>query len=116
VEVEHRQKMPGQTAAHRVDLDPKSYVSQIVGSPVIAVNSFHHQAVDTLGEGLVATGWAPDGATEAIEDPGRKFMIGVQWHAELMVDQPEQYQLFQQFVTAAEDFSATRFGEVTTSL
>ena len=114
LEVEHRQKMPGQTAAHRVDLDPKSHLSKIVGSPVIAVNSFHHQAVEDLGEGLVATGWAPDGATEAIEDPDRDFMIGVQWHAELMVDQPEQFGLFRQFVSSAEDFSITRQAEATT--
>ncbi len=113
LDIEHRQKMPGQTAAHRVDLDPKSHVSLIVGSPVIAVNSFHHQAVEKVGEGLVATGWAPDGATEAIEDPNREFMIGVQWHAELMVDQPEQYKLFRQFVAAAEDFSVARLSEAT---
>jgi putative glutamine amidotransferase len=112
VEIEHRQKMPGQTASHRVDLDPSSRIADIVRTPVIAVNSFHHQAVDQVGTGLVATGWAPDGATEAIEDPDRDFMIGVQWHAELMVDQPDHYELFRGFVRACARFSADRLSEV----
>jgi len=112
LEIEHRQRMPGQAASHRVDLDPSSRVSRIVGSPVIAVNSFHHQAVDQVGAGLVATGWAPDGATEAIEDPDRDFLIGVQWHAELMVDEPEQFALFRGFVRACEEFSSARFPEL----
>lgn len=115
LEIEHRQKMPGQTASHRVDLDPKSHVSLIVGAPVVAVNSFHHQAVEKLGEGLVATGWAPDGATESIEDPDRDFLIGVQWHAELMVDQPDHFELFRQFVIASEEFSVGRLAEATSS-
>lgn len=115
LDIEHRQKMPGQTASHRVDLDPRSHVSRIVGSPVIAVNSFHHQAVEKLGDGLVATGWAPDGATEAIEDPEREFMIGVQWHAELMVDQPDHFELFHQFVIASEEYSLGRLSETRTS-
>lgn len=115
VEIDHRQKMPGQTAAHRVDLDPSSRVARIVGSPVIAVNSFHHQAVETIGDRLVATGWAPDGATEAIEDPERDFTIGVQWHAELMVDQPDHFELFRQFVDASERFAIDRVSEVAPS-
>ena len=115
LEIDHRQKLPGQTAAHRVDLDPQSRIAQIAGSPVIAVNSFHHQAVDRLGDGLIATGWAPDGVTESVEDPDRDFLVGVQWHAELMVDQPEQYDLFRQLVTAAEDFSDQRVTEVSGS-
>lgn len=116
VTVEHRQKMPGQTASHRVDLDPESQVAKIVGSPLIAVNSFHHQAVGDIGEGLVVTGHAPDGATESIEDPSRDFMIGVQWHAELMVDQPEQFALFHQLVIASGEFALKRFGEAAASM
>ena len=109
-EIDHRQKEPGQTAVHRVDLDPDSELSSIVDSPMIAVNSFHHQAVDRIGDGLVATGWSPDGVTEAIEDPDHEFMIGVQWHAELMVEQPEQFELFRQFVSAAEEHSKASSG------
>lgn len=114
-EVEHRQKLPGQKAAHQVDLQPGSRVARIVGDTGIAVNSFHHQAIDRLGNGLVATGWAPDGLTESIEDPEREFLVGLQWHVELMVEHPEHFSIFREFVEAAEEYSAVRISEVTGS-
>lgn len=43
---------------------------------------YHHQAIDRLGAGLTAVGWAPDGTVEAIERPGAAFVLGVQWHPE----------------------------------
>jgi gamma-glutamyl-gamma-aminobutyrate hydrolase PuuD len=70
------------------------------------VNSFHHQAADTLGDGLVATAWAPDGTIEALEDPGHPFLVGVQWHAETLLDEPGQLALFAALVEAAERRSA----------
>ncbi len=48
-----------------------------------AVNSLHHQALDRLGDGLVATGWAGDGMVESVEWPGRP-VLAVQWHPELV--------------------------------
>jgi putative glutamine amidotransferase len=65
------------------------------------VNSFHHQAADTLGAGLVATAWAPDGTVEALEDPSHPFLLGVQWHAETLLDEPGQLRLFEALVEAA---------------
>jgi putative glutamine amidotransferase len=65
------------------------------------VNSFHHQATDRLGDGLRAVAAAPDGTVEAIEDPARPFWLGVQWHAEGMVERPEQLALFRGLVAAA---------------
>lgn len=63
-------------------------------------DSHHHQAVDGLGEGLTAVGWAEDGVIEAIEptDP-IWYAIGVQWHPEIMGD--EHSGLFESFVKAA---------------
>lgn len=43
---------------------------------------YHHQAVDSLGDGLCAVGWAADGTVEAVELPGDRFVLGVQWHPE----------------------------------
>ena len=113
LDVEHRQKMPGQTASHRVDLDPDARLSGIFGSNVIAVNSFHHQAVDRIGENLEPSGWAPDGAIEAVEDRSRPFLIGVQWHAELMVDQPDHLRVFESFTDAAQEFGKHRLSGAT---
>ena len=50
------------------------------------MNSFHHQAVDALGNGLRVAARATDGTVEAIEDRSRRFVVGVQWHAETLVD------------------------------
>ena len=47
------------------------------------------------------TGRAPDGTVEAIEDPSRPFWLGVQWHAEGMIDRPEHLALFSALVAAA---------------
>ena len=60
------------------------------------MNSFHHQAVDEVGEGLRVTARAADGTIEALEGAG--FMLGVQWHAEAM---PEHLPLFAALVAAA---------------
>ena len=64
------------------------------------VNSRHHQAVRTLGEGLVTTATAPDGVIEAIEDPARRFCLGVQWHPENFYRTGEFGWLFDGFVQA----------------
>ena len=54
-----------------------------------------------LGDGLVATAWAPDGTVEAVEDRRHPFLLGVQWHAETLVATPGQLALFRALVTAA---------------
>ncbi len=46
------------------------------------VPTYHHQAVDRLGEGLVASAHATDGTVEAVELPGERWVLGVQWHPE----------------------------------
>jgi gamma-glutamyl-gamma-aminobutyrate hydrolase PuuD len=75
----------------------------VIDTDATLVNSFHHQAIDRLGDGLVSTAWAEDGTIEAIEDPERGFLLGVQWHAELMTSRPEEQLLFRRFVEAATE-------------
>jgi putative glutamine amidotransferase len=84
----------------------KSRAAQLLGGHSAEVNSFHHQAVDTLGEGLVATAWAPDGTIEGLEDPRHAFLLAVQWHAETLLDDPGQLALFAALVAAAAARSA----------
>lgn len=68
---------------HRVDFTPGSLAHDIYG-PGRTFNSWHHQAVERLGAGLVASGRAQDAVVEAIELPGRP-VLGVQWHPEWQV-------------------------------
>ena len=67
----------------------------------LEINSFHHQAVDALGAGLRVVARAADGTVEAIEDPARPFLLGVQWHAETLTERPEHGALFAALIEAA---------------
>jgi len=89
--------------SHDVRIRPGSRLARILGRDRVAVNSFHHQAVKDLGQGLEATAWAvDDGVVEAIEAPDRRFAVGVQWHPESFWNRPEGFApLFEAFVGAA---------------
>ena len=69
------------------------------------VNSRHHQAVQKLGSGLVVSATAPDGVIEAVEDPSKRFCVGVQWHPENFYRTGEFRALFEAFITAAQERS-----------
>ena len=111
----HRQRNPGNEPSHRVTVDPESRLAMTIDAAELEVNSFHHQAIDRLGRDLIPTAWAPDGTIEAVEDPTRGFLLGVQWHAELLVDRPEERELFKGFVEAcAADSTAAPVGKTVT--
>ncbi|MGI8845111.1 MAG: gamma-glutamyl-gamma-aminobutyrate hydrolase family protein [Thermoleophilaceae bacterium] len=97
----HRQTLPGTQTVHDVRVEPGSRLAELLGTETAAVNSFHHQAVDRLGHHLRGVAWSPDGVIEAIEDPTREFLIGVQWHAETLVHMPEEAALFEMLVETA---------------
>lgn len=109
-EIAHRQDTASDRPSHEVSLVPKTRLASLLpggetgrGSALeqsIGVNSFHHQAIERLGEDLVVSARAPDGTVEAIEDPSRPFLVGVQWHAETLVHRPFEEALFRQFVEA----------------
>jgi putative glutamine amidotransferase len=71
---------------------------------VAACSSHHHQGVDRLGNGIVATGWSEDGLVEAIErETGR--MVGVQWHPEdTAATDPAQQGLFDELIRRSGGF------------
>jgi putative glutamine amidotransferase len=99
--IHHRQTEPGRVSTHTVRVAPGSGLATIVGGGELEVNSFHHQAVDRVGRGLRPVAWAPDGLVEAIEDPDGPLYLGVQWHAEGLIDRPEHRALFDALVAAA---------------
>ena len=73
---------PGVFTDHRVRLEPGSLAERVVGAEHTEVKSAHHQGLEELGEGVVASGHADDGVVEAIELPDRSFAVGVLWHPE----------------------------------
>jgi putative glutamine amidotransferase len=106
-DIAHRLPGKGQHGAHEVTIEPGSLLSRALGGVTEAhVNSYHHQAVHSLGRGVKPVAWAPDGLVEGIEVPDCGFAVGVQWHAEAIIEQPEQLALFQEFVAAASDYGS----------
>ncbi|MCD0449530.1 gamma-glutamyl-gamma-aminobutyrate hydrolase family protein [Actinocorallia sp. API 0066] len=73
--------VPGRFSRHRVQISPASRTGTILGE-LADVPTYHHQAVDVLGRGLVAVAWARDQVVEAVEVEGHRFGLGVQWHPE----------------------------------
>jgi putative glutamine amidotransferase len=68
---------------HDVELVPGSLAARVAGEHTHIALSHHHQGVDTVGKGLVVSGRASfDGLPEALEMPGKRFVLGVQWHPE----------------------------------
>jgi putative glutamine amidotransferase len=102
-DVAHRQQGIGPGAAHSIEVRAESRLAGVLGSTELDVNSYHHQAPWELGRDLRAVAFAPDGVVEGLEDPGREFAIGVQWHAEADTGLPENARLFAAFVEAARD-------------
>jgi putative glutamine amidotransferase len=104
--VEHRVKEPRFAIAHDVWLTSGTLLERTLrerledNADSFAVNSRHHQAPKDLGEGLVASATAPDGVIEAVEDPTRRFCLGVQWHPENFWRTGEFRPLFEAFVQA----------------
>jgi putative glutamine amidotransferase len=100
-DIVHRQTEPGRIATHHVSLRRDSEVAALLGRDEIDVNSFHHQAIDRLGRDLRVVGEAADGVIEAVEATDGQFIVGVQWHAESLVDTAEQRTLLEAFIQAA---------------
>jgi putative glutamine amidotransferase len=88
---------PGRFAGHTVRTVPGSRLASIVGESAVA-SCYHHQAIARLAAGLVAAGHAEDGILEAVEVPGARFAVAVQWHPEETLD---DVRLFRALVEAA---------------
>jgi putative glutamine amidotransferase len=102
----HRQRPknaePGKhPAAHRVWVGPDTRLAGIIGAGGHDVNSRHHQAIETIGERLIVSAISEEGVIEAIEKPGARFAVAVQWHPEDRIFvSPEDRQLFEAFAAA----------------
>ena len=104
----HRQTEPATATTHTVHIESETRLAALLGTEVLRVNSFHHQAVELLGDGLRAVAHAADGTIEGVEAPGQRFVLGVQWHVEGLVAQPRHRVLFDALVAAADGAAVLR--------
>jgi putative glutamine amidotransferase len=86
---------PGVYGSQQAVLEPDSRIAALMGDD-LTINCFHHQGVADPGS-LTVTGRAADGLPEVVEDPERRFVLGVQWHPEVSRDR----RLFGALVAAA---------------
>ena len=100
---EGHKETPGVFAAHDVDVLPETKLHEVIGEHA-PVKSHHHQGYGRLGEGLREAARAEDGTVEAIEDPSRRFALGVLWHPE----EGEDAGLFQALVEEAKRYREER--------
>jgi putative glutamine amidotransferase len=99
---EHRHT-PGEYSDHDVTIEPDTRVGGLLGERA-PVKSHHHQGFGRIGEGLREAGWAEDGTVEALEDPSKRFAVGVLWHPE----EGEDMALFEALVAEAAEYREAR--------
>jgi putative glutamine amidotransferase len=102
--LEHMQKAPAYHPVHQLTITRGTRLAEIFrGKTALRVNSFHHQAIRKLGEGLIVSAAAADGVIEAVESIRHSFALGVQWHPEAMAEKniPGGQELFDALLQAA---------------
>jgi gamma-glutamyl-gamma-aminobutyrate hydrolase PuuD len=100
---EKHKHTPGVFSDHAVSVAGESRLARVLGDRA-PVKSHHHQGVGRVGDGLVETAWAEDGTVEGLEDPGRRFALGVLWHPE----EDENAALFRALVEEAASYRERR--------
>ena len=95
----HEQRNGRLSMSHRVRLAPGGFLSGLCGgADSLLTNSFHHQAVDRLAEGLRPEAWAEEGFLEACRGEGAQWILGVQWHPEItQKTDPASLEIFKAF-------------------
>lgn len=101
--IAHSQPYSPSVPSHHVTLKKDSLLASVSGgTEQLEVNSSHHQAVRHPADGLTVCAQAPDGIIEALESPEHPFLLGVQWHPELLYhSHSHARKLFTAFVNAA---------------
>jgi len=100
---EKHKHTPGTFADHDVAVEDGSRLSSVLGEHA-PVKSHHHQGLGKVGDGLRVVAHAEDGTIEAVEDPTRRFAVGVLWHPEA----GEDARLFEELVREAEQYRSSR--------
>jgi gamma-glutamyl-gamma-aminobutyrate hydrolase PuuD len=103
VGAETHREVPGVFSDHDVAVEPGTRLASLI-SDRHNVKSHHHQAFGRIGDGLQVTAHASDGTIEGLEDPSRRFALGVLWHPE----EGEDLALFEALVAEAAEYRAAR--------
>lgn len=84
---------------HDINVKNDTKLKEIMKTNSIKVNSYHHQGIDRLGQGLTVSGTSPDGLIEAFDIDGLDYGVGVQWHPEVLYDNDlDDGKLFKRFL------------------
>jgi putative glutamine amidotransferase len=111
--LQHSQHNPDGTLFHEVRLEPSSILAKTYGADTIRTNSYHHQAVDKVGNNLKAIAWTQDRIIEGVEGTGKSFVLGIQWHPEMSyLRYPEHHAPFRVFVETITKAVTPKFLEV----
>jgi putative glutamine amidotransferase len=90
--IDHDDEGARTSRTHDVDIEPGSLIAKAVGAEHVSVNSFHHQSVKRVADGMRVTARSPDGVIEGIESTDDDWWaMGVQWHPEEMTDSAEPW-------------------------
>lgn len=102
-EIPHRQKEARHLPSHDVRILSDTPLMEIIGKARMTANSFHHQAIKALGEGLEVMALADDGVIEALYYNGENYVMGYQWHPERLCDTVRDNKLlFDDFISVCK--------------
>ncbi|MDP6559076.1 MAG: gamma-glutamyl-gamma-aminobutyrate hydrolase family protein [Candidatus Binatia bacterium] len=101
--LEHLQSTVEKEAGHRIQVHNGTLLSKILECRSLEVNTTHHQAVKQVGRKLIVNAVSEDGVIEGIESTNHSFVLGVQWHPELLMDgNARQQQIYLSLIAAAQ--------------
>ena len=104
--LDHDRDRPRVEPAHGIRFSKGTFLTDVLGEHA-QVNSHHHQGLDDVAGELEEIGWADDGVLEAVVAPRRSWVVGVQWHPEVMAPvHHDELEIFRRFVAATEDSAA----------
>jgi putative glutamine amidotransferase len=104
-DIAHDEDRPRDSRSHEITIEPGSLIARAIGAERVTVNSFHHQSVKRVAEGMRVTARSPDGIIEGLESTDKDWWVmAVQWHPEEMTDSPEPWDrgLFKAFARQLE--------------
>ncbi len=90
--IDHDEDVPRDSRSHEISIEPGSLIAKAIGTDHARVNSFHHQSVKRVADGMRVTARSPDGIVEGLESTNEDWWVmAVQWHPEEMTDSPEPW-------------------------